>query len=432
MSNQTFINVGPYWDVIHRHRASFYSTLVLGLVITALAIVAIPKEYTSSVVLEVWHADIQQNLIGAEPETGPATNHLESRLEALSEETITHDHLAELISKHGLYLRDGKPAPGALGRMAEAISITIPETVLQSKTPNRWQKLLPPDAVAISFQYRDPAKAQVVANDLANIMIDEYRKELQRHNAETIKLLSSELDETRGKLAETQSQIKVLKEKYRGSLPQDLSDNVKALEALQLQLERSMQTADNKTDASGAASTDSPKPNTPEGSLAALKTKLAALKAQYSDEYPEVIETKAQIAILEKEVAQPGKQPVVAPPRDSAAGMIQQQVANYQKAIAETPAHEEAVAAVNRDYAILSSRYNDLSNLFFEARADEAVLESGQGERLQVLQPAGLPDQSILPESDSVHRRRHRRVAGSRAGNPLSAVLHGYFVQGFR
>ncbi len=175
--------------------------------------------------------------------------------------------------------------------MAGAITIDIPDSVLQSKTPNRWQKLLPPDAVEISFQYRDPAKAQAVANDLGNIMIDEYRKELERHNAETIKLVSSELNDTKSQLAETQSQIKVLKEKYRGSLPQDLNDNVKAVEALQLQVGRSAQ-SESKTDESDSGSSEAPKANTPEAALAALKTKLVALRAQYSDEYPEVIETK--------------------------------------------------------------------------------------------------------------------------------------------
>ena len=52
---------------------------------------------------------------------------------------------------------------------------------------------------------------------------------------------------------------------------------------------------------------------------------------------------------------------------------------------------------MNRDYAILSSRYNDLSNLFFQARADQAVLERGQGERLKVLQPASLPFNPSYP-----------------------------------
>ena len=47
MSNQTFINLGPYWDVIHRHRGSFFSTLATGMTITALALVVIPKEYTA-------------------------------------------------------------------------------------------------------------------------------------------------------------------------------------------------------------------------------------------------------------------------------------------------------------------------------------------------------------------------------------------------
>ena len=60
------------------------------------------------------------------------------------------------------------------------------------------------------------------------------------------------------KLADSQSQIKVLKEKYRGSLPQDLDDNVKALQALQMQMERSAAEA-SKTDESDAAAATAPK-----------------------------------------------------------------------------------------------------------------------------------------------------------------------------
>ncbi|HTC87391.1 MAG TPA: hypothetical protein VK686_03775, partial [Bryobacteraceae bacterium] len=278
MSNQTFITLGPYWDVVHRHRRSFFAVVVAGLAATAVALVLIPKEYTSSVLLEVWHSDVQPALIGAEPQNNLSSPHVETRLEALSQETLARSHLQDLISKHGLYLRDGKPEVGAAGEMASAIVITIPDQVLQSKTPNHWQRTLPPDTVEISFEYRDPAKAQAVTNDLANIMIDEYRIELQRHIAETISLISSEVDDTRGKLAESQSQIKVLKQKYRGSLPQDLDDNVKALQALQVQVERSA-LGDSKSDASDAAQANSPKPNTPDAALAALKTKLVALKA---------------------------------------------------------------------------------------------------------------------------------------------------------
>ena len=48
-SSQTFISVGPYWDIVHRHRTSFYWTLLLGLICTALALVGVPKQYTSGV-----------------------------------------------------------------------------------------------------------------------------------------------------------------------------------------------------------------------------------------------------------------------------------------------------------------------------------------------------------------------------------------------
>ena len=102
MSNQTFISVGPYWDIVYRHRGVFFAIMVAGLALTVLALVTIPKEYTSSVLLEVWHADIQADLIGAEPQNDSSTPHIETRLEALSQETIARDHLEELISKNGL------------------------------------------------------------------------------------------------------------------------------------------------------------------------------------------------------------------------------------------------------------------------------------------------------------------------------------------
>ena len=293
--------------------ASFYSTLVAGLAITAVALVMIPKEYTSSVMLEVWHADIQQNLIGAEPETAPRRSVIWNRVWRLSAKKPSRSsHLAELIAKHGLYLRDGKPEPGAIGQMADAISISIPEQYCSQRPRIVGEKLLPPDAVEISFQYPDPAKAQAVANDSGEYhdrRVPQGTRAPQRGNYQAA------FERTRGDQGQA-GRDPGPDQNSEGEIPRESAagpeDNVKALEALQMQLERSAQGADNKTDASEAAAPDSPKPNTPEASLAALKTKLVALRAQYSDEYPEVIETKSQIAILEKEVAQPGQQPAVA------------------------------------------------------------------------------------------------------------------------
>ena len=92
-----------------------------------------------------------------------------------------------------------------------------------------------------------------------------------------------------------------------------------------------------------------------------------------------MIETKSQIAMLEKQIAaNPVKQGPRSPAPDSAAGMTQQQIADYQRRIADTPAHEEAIAAVNRDYGILSSRYHDLSDLLFQARADRKCWSAGR------------------------------------------------------
>ena len=173
MSNQTFISVGPYWDIIHRHRTSFYAIIVAGLALTLLLLVLIPKEYTSSILLGVWHADVQPSLIGAESETKSGQSHIESRLEALSQETVARGHLRESDCETRT-LSPQRQAGARRGRRNGRgdITVTIPDAVLQSKTPSRWQRSLPPDAIAISFQYRDLAKAQAVTNDLGAIMIE--------------------------------------------------------------------------------------------------------------------------------------------------------------------------------------------------------------------------------------------------------------------
>jgi len=283
MSNQTFISIGPYWDIVHRHRASFFWTVAAGLVCTALALVVTPKQYTSSVLLAIANADVESSLTHSEAQPSPNDVHVESRIEALSEATVTHSALHELIAKHGLYVKNGKAVPGSVATMASEITITVPDAILQAQTPSRWQKSLPPDAVQISFRYTDPHKAQAVAEDLAGIMIAEFAEQLEYKNEETIKLLSSELEETGVKLAESQRKIKNLKQKFGGSLPQDLDDNVRALQTLQLQLEKPRDDA-HASNGSEATSAPAPKQNTPEAALAALKTKLVALKSQYSDE----------------------------------------------------------------------------------------------------------------------------------------------------
>src|ERR1700722_14419094 len=116
-SSQTFISIAPYWDIIHRHRASFYWTLLLGLICTALALTVVPKQYTSSVLLEISRADVESSMTHSDASTQTTATdlHLESRIETLSEETVTPADLKNLIAKHGLYVRKGKVGAGAVG-----------------------------------------------------------------------------------------------------------------------------------------------------------------------------------------------------------------------------------------------------------------------------------------------------------------------------
>jgi capsular exopolysaccharide synthesis family protein len=398
MNNQTFINLAPYWDIIHRHRVSFFCTLVAGCLITALAMVLLPKKYTSKVLLEIRNPEA--NTARSDQQSATADREMEWRLESLSQETVTATHLKKLIERYNLYPQNGKPGLGAARAMAGAITITIPDSVLHTKTPARWQKILPPDVIEVSFEYADPAKAEAATADLGKILTMEFHNDQERRLAGNIALLSGELDDARAKLAANAQKIKNLKEKFRGSLPQDLGDNVKVLQTLQLQLQRAQQASSQAASKSDQHALSTPKPGTPDAVLAALQNKLIALQARYSDRYPDVRQTRAEIASVEQEVKreQLVHPPVSRPAAKSPTAFLERQIDQYERRIAETPAHEEAMASVNRDYSILTRRYRDLSDRLFEVSAQQKIFERGQGDRLVVLQPADLPTQPSFPK----------------------------------
>ncbi|HVN64928.1 MAG TPA: hypothetical protein VMT58_09845, partial [Candidatus Binataceae bacterium] len=396
MSNRNILSIAPYWDIIHRHRMSSFCTMVAGLAATALALVLIPRQYTSTVLLEIQPAMIKSSASSSDAPTVAANDQrLEFRLESLSHELLTSGNLQGLIKKFDLYHDNGITAPDAEGRMGGAISITIPDTLVQASTQARWQRSFPPDVVQISFEYPDPAKAQSVVGALADMMIVVDQKQRTQQNTDTIKLIESELAETDSKLTAIRGDIKNLEEKYRGSLPQDMDNNVRELDLLKSQLAQAKQaeySAAERSRGTGAA-----QKSAPETALADLKNKLVALRARYSDEYPEVIETKEEIATLEQETSKAPSAPAVIAPRRSSVADLQRQIDECQKRVAATPAHEEQLASVKRDFGFLTAHYNDLTSALFEARAMHEVLDRGQGERLWVLQPANLPGQPSYP-----------------------------------
>ena len=99
------------------------------------------------------------------------------------------------------------------------------------------------------------------------------------------------------------------KQKYAGQLPGDIENNMRMLASLNTQLDATTQNLNRAQQdksyaesmlaqqvAAWKGSLSSTNPQTLEQQLTALQTQLLQLQARYTDDYPDVVKTKADIA----------------------------------------------------------------------------------------------------------------------------------------
>jgi uncharacterized protein involved in exopolysaccharide biosynthesis len=161
--------------------------------------------------------------------------------------------------------------------------------------------------------------------------------------------------------------------------------------------------------------------------LSELQAQLVDLQARYTDDHPDVIKTKADIAGLKKKLNDINKTPADAadtgsekasatePPeirqlrlqihqytdliaqgtRDQK--RLQEEIGVYQGRVSLSPAVEEQYKELTRDYDNSQKTYQDLLAKKSTAEQTLKMINQSQGERMFPLDPANLPDAPSFP-----------------------------------
>ncbi|MEA1946695.1 MAG: GNVR domain-containing protein, partial [Thermodesulfobacteriota bacterium] len=157
--------------------------------------------------------------------------------------------------------------------------------------------------------------------------------------------------------------------------------------------------------------------------LAELKVQLVHLKSRFSDQYPDVIKTKAEIADLEKQIknssGRSGNHGHSVDQPDNPAYItlaaqlssiqadidsVRRQISEYNKTadmyrrrIANTPKVEEAYRAIFIERNNTQSKYDDLMRKHMEAKVAQGLEKEQKGERFTLIDPARLPETPFKP-----------------------------------
>jgi polysaccharide chain length determinant protein (PEP-CTERM system associated) len=409
------------------------------VLIAVLAAVGGPLAYGVSRVLPDRYKS--QTLVLVEQPTVPSdivrsldTADITQRLSTMQQQILSRSRLEPIINQFGLYSSDVNKVSmeELVGRLQKSIEVT--PILPMAETASRQ---LPGFYVNVTMG--NARTAQQVCTAVTSMFIEENLRLRQQHSEDTTQFLVQQLAEAKTNLDAQDAKLATFKSHYLGALPDQEQTNLNLLTGLTSQLDAATQALaraqQDKTFAESMltqqiaawqATQTGRNPETLEQQLAVLQTQLASLQSRYTDDYPDVIKTKNDIAAMKKQIAEGNAQktgPDAAKSQKSALEptqiaqlraqvhnldqviiekareqeQIKQQIKLYQDRVQSSPAVEQQFKELTRGYQTALDSFNELQKKR-DASAMAADLErKQQGEQFRVLDPANLPDKPAFP-----------------------------------
>jgi len=367
-----------------------------------------------------------------------------TRVEALSAEMVSTTKLRPMIA--GLDLAK----PGEEGKLIDdirsnlqlspGISSMAPgaTTPTTKKKPSGVDESIP--SVNVDYSDSSPDRAQRICNAMAQLIINENLRNRADIANQTTSFLTREVSDAKQALDDQDAKMADFKKRYAGQLPGDLENNMRVLTALSSQLDTTTQSLNRAQQDKAYAesmlsqqlaawknSQSSANPQTLEQQLTLLQSQLLQLQARYTDDYPDVIKTKADIAKVQArldEINKASSNPSQAATDKASANepadirQLRLQIHQYQQVIDQStseqkrlqasinsyeartsmsPDIEEQWKVLSRDYDSAQKFYNDLLSKKSSADLGTNMETHQEGEQLIIGQSANRPQTPAFP-----------------------------------
>jgi polysaccharide chain length determinant protein (PEP-CTERM system associated) len=313
---------------------------------------------------------------------------------------------------------------------------TIEVTPIAPMSETRTQQL-PGFYIAVTLD--NARNAQEVCTAITSLFIEQNLRQRTEHSEVTTKFLAQELESAKASLDEQDAKLADFKSRHIGELPDDEQTNLNLLTGLTSQLDASTQALaraqQDKTFtesllsqqvAAWQASQTGQNPETLEQQLVVLQVRLSNLQSAYTEDHPDVIRAKHDIAVLQKKIANSeavngaqggskGSKTSIEPAQiqqlraqvhsdDSMIAaktkeqeQIRKQIGLFQGRVQSSPAVEQQYKELTRGYQTALESYNELQKKRDNSEMATNLERKQEGEQFSVLDPANLPDKPSFP-----------------------------------
>jgi polysaccharide chain length determinant protein (PEP-CTERM system associated) len=420
-----------YAAMFRRRRWLILIPALLGAMVGYTLSWSLPKRYTSHTTILVEQPTVPDSYVKP-----VVSEDLNKRLASMQEQILSRTRLQHLIEQFGLYGNGAKRVSieDAVEQLRKAISVTPLNPMAGTRSAE-----LPGFNVDVTLG--EARLAQQICKEITSMFMEQNLHLRQQQAEDTTQFLAKQLDDAKAKLDEQDAKLAAFQSRYIGELPEDEKTNLTLLTGMTPQLEAATQSLNqaqqdkaftesllNQQSATWQSSKGGQNSQTLEQQLQDLQNELLSKQGHYTEDYPDVVKLKNDIALVQKKLAdastqvhaqrneQQARVTTNEPPeiqqlrarlhqidltisqKAREQGELQRQIKMLQGRIQSSPAIQQEFKALTRDYQTALSFYNDLLKNRNESQMATDLERQQQGEQFRVLDPPSLPERPSFPK----------------------------------
>ncbi len=427
MLGERDLSLSDYWMILRRRRWMLLIPVLVAPVLAFMISLKLDDRYTSQTLVLVEAQRVPDAYV-----TSVVPEQVTERLATMQEQILSRSRLQPIVERFGLFKDQRKSAPmeDLVEQMRAAITVSPVRADFGTRTGG-----LP--GFYISFTSADPRVAQQVCAEITSMFMEENLKLREQRAQGTTDFLTKQLEEAKRKLDEQDARLAAFKKQHIGALPGQEQVNLGLAMGFTTQLDAATQAVSRAQQdkaylesllqqqvaiRQGGAATGTATPEALDKQLTTLQGHLVSLQARYTDDHPDVIKVKSDIAKTQARLAEVSSAPTTEPKfvlqdppeirqlraqihqadqiirtKTAEQERFRQSLGAAQSRLQLSPIVEEQFKAVTRDYQTALDFYKDLLEKKTHSEMATDLERRQQGEQFRVIDPANLPEKPSFP-----------------------------------
>ena len=199
-------DASPTWIINHlpiilwQRRYYVLACFAVMLLAGVIAAFALPRVYRSTATLLVQSQDLPTTIVDS-----PTTGAVEQRIARIREQVLSRGDLIQLIEQNDLYVeqRRTQPLSKIIENMRHATSVGALSSDIGQQSGTQNSTI----AIAMSFDYPDPVKAQAVLQSFVSKFLSMDSADVEDQASLSVRFLQDQAGKLQGQISELEGQI---------------------------------------------------------------------------------------------------------------------------------------------------------------------------------------------------------------------------------